>query len=194
VDPLDQADDRAVIQRSLREPTAFGVIFDRYVRDITRFLARRASPEHTEDLVAETFITAFRARRSFDSEHLTARPWLYGIATNVLRHHFRGEERRRRLLRKWRSSSDEQDRGSDAGFAEMENRLEADSRQPQLDAALANLDPGGRDALLLYCYAGLSYEEVAEALAVPVGTVRSRISRSRQKLRELLSAAGATTE
>jgi RNA polymerase sigma factor (sigma-70 family) len=196
VDPskaVDQVIDRDLIQASLREPSTFGEIFERYVRDITRFLLRRADPEVVEDLVAETFITAFRVRHSYDPEYSNARPWLYGIATNVLRHHFRGQERRRRLLHKWRSRIGEQD-PSDAGFAELDDRIDADRRQSQLEAALATLDPAARDALLLFSYAGLTYEEIALALDTPVGTVRSRISRSRQKLRELLSAEGATTE
>ena len=186
--------DRDVIRASLRDPAAFGQIFDRYVGDITRFLVRRSDLEAAEDLVAETFITAFRVRASFDPAFRNARPWLYGIATNVLRHHRRGRERRRRLLDKWRLRAENEDPGSDVALAEMEERLEAQRRLPELEAALATLDPEARDALLLLSYAGLTYEEIGEALNVPIGTVRSRISRSRRKLRELLLPEGATTE
>ena len=189
-----QESDRDVIRSSFHDPAAFGQIFDRYVRDITRFVARRTDPESAEDLVAETFIIAFRARASFDLESVNPRPWLYGIATNVLRHYFRGRERRRRVLVKWRSRAENEDPGSDAAFTEMQERLEAERRLPELEATLATLDPEARDALLLSSYAGLTYEEIAQALNVPIGTVRSRISRSRQKLRELLLTEGATTE
>ncbi|HEY3842297.1 MAG TPA: RNA polymerase sigma factor [Acidimicrobiales bacterium] len=191
---LDNCSDPGVISSSLREPAAFGEIFDRYVVDITRFLARRSNPEFVEDLVAETFVTAFRVRHSFDVQRLNARPWLYGIATNVLRHHFRGELRRARLLTKWSSRAVTQDRESDAEFADAENRIEVGRRRTHVEAALASLDPAARDALLLFAYAGLTYQEIAYALDTPVGTVRSRISRSRHKLRELLSSEGATKE
>jgi RNA polymerase sigma factor (sigma-70 family) len=178
----------------MREPSAFGEIFDRYVTDITRFLARRSNAEAIEDLVAETFTTAFRVRSSFDSEILNARPWLYGIATNVLRHHFRGERRRRRLLEKWGLKAASEDRYAAVDLTEVDDRIEVGRYRHQLDVALAALEPAGRDALLLFTYAGLTYEEIAQALEIPVGTVRSRISRSRQRLRELLSSQGATTE
>ena len=191
---IDKRNDRDVVSSSLREPAAFGEIFDRYVVDITRFLARRSNSQFVEDLVAETFVTAFRVRHSFDAEYLNARPWLYGIATNVLRHHFRGEQRRARLLKKWGSRAAMQVRDSDAEFADIDDRIEVDRRRTQLEAALASLDPAARDALLLFTYAGLTYQEIAYALDTPVGTVRSRISRSRQKLRELLWTQGATTE
>jgi RNA polymerase sigma-70 factor (ECF subfamily) len=191
---MDQQNDRDVIRASMSDPTAFGQIFDRHVGDITRFVTRRASAEAAEDLVAETFITAFRRRESFGAESLGARPWLYGIATNVLRHYFRGLDRRRRLVDKWRLSLGGEDPSSDRAFAELPERLDAERRRPELEAALATLDPQARDALLLYSYAGLTYEEIAYALGTPIGTVRSRISRSRQKLRELLLPEGATTE
>jgi RNA polymerase sigma-70 factor (ECF subfamily) len=191
---LIQHNDGDIISSSLVQPAAFGEIFDRHVVDITRFLARRSHSEVVEDLVAETFITAFRVRHAFDAEYLSARPWLYGIATNVLRHHYRGEERRRRLLKTWRTRAELEDPYADAAFDEVESRIEADRHRPQLEAALAALDPAARDALLLFTYAGLTYQEIAYALNTPVGTVRSRISRARQKLRELLSSQEATKE
>lgn len=171
---------------------AFARIFDRYVSDISRFVIRRVGQEAGEDLVADTFTTAFRVRETFDESVKNARPWLYGIATNVLRHHFRAEGRARLALATLGPRLAVNHRGDD-WISDTEEQAEFLRLRPLLESALAELDPGGRDALLLFAYADMTYEEVSQALGVPIGTVRSRISRSRAKLRELMAPSMETT-
>src|SRR6202034_2169840 len=145
-----------------------------------------------EDLVAETFIVAFRVRGSFDLTAKSARPWLYGIATNVLRHHFRTEGRARHALATLGPRIAIEQRGDD-WVSDTEDQAEFLRLRPLLESALAELDTGGRDALLLFAYADMTYEEVSQALGIPIGTVRSRISRSRAKLRKLIARPMETT-
>lgn len=189
---LGQESDGEIIKASLGEPVAFAEIFDRYVADISRFVIRRAGQEAGEDLVAETFTTAFRVRETFDETVKNARPWLYGIATNVLRHHFRTEGRTRVAQAALGPRLAVDQRGDD-WISETEDQAEFVRLRPVLEAALAELDSGWRDALLLFAYADMTYEEVSQALGVPIGTVRSRISRSRAKLRELMGPSMETT-
>ena len=86
--------DAAIIERSLTQPEAFATIFDRYSDDIHRYVARRLGAEIADDLMSETFIIAFRRRNRYDVSHPAARPWLYGIATNLVGNHRRSEARR----------------------------------------------------------------------------------------------------
>lgn len=87
-------DDAAVIESSWRQPDRFAVLFDRHAPHIYRYLARRAGRQVADDLVAETFLAAFAKRHRYDLAHPDARPWLYGIATNLVGQHRRAEARR----------------------------------------------------------------------------------------------------
>ncbi|MBI4261099.1 MAG: RNA polymerase sigma factor, partial [Actinobacteria bacterium] len=159
--------------------------FDRHVAAIHRSLARRVGRQLADDLAAETFVEAFRSRGRYDVRYPDARPWLHGIATNVLRHHHRRE--RRRLIAYARTGVDpvlsDQSELADA-------RADADALGPRIALALASLRPRDRDTLLLFAWEQLSYEEVARALGVPVGTVRSRLHRARRMVRELIGDPG----
>jgi RNA polymerase sigma factor (sigma-70 family) len=141
--------------------------------------------EAAEELAADTFVQAFVHRATFHPERDDARPWLFGIATNLLRHHHRRE--RRRLLAYARMG---RDLLADPGFDAVDARVDAGTAGPALALALAALAPADRDTLLLVTWAELSYAEVADALSVPIGTVRSRVHRARARLRELLVASG----
>ena len=88
--------DGEAIAASLREPARFAAVFDRHYEEISAYLARRAGRGLAEELASETFVRAFAARAGYDPAYPDARPWLYGIATNLLRNHARTEERRRR--------------------------------------------------------------------------------------------------
>ena len=88
--------DAELIQSSLVDGSAFAVIFDRHFRVISRFLRGRVGRQLAEDLASETFVVAFGRRHSYDRSRDDARPWLYGIAVNLLREHRRAEERRLR--------------------------------------------------------------------------------------------------
>jgi RNA polymerase sigma factor (sigma-70 family) len=174
--------DAQVIAASCDEPERFAALFDRHASHIHRYLARRAGPQAAEDLVAETFLAAFGQRRGYDAGYHDARPWLYGIATNILGRFRREEARQFRLL---------QAAGPDQGQSDCSDRtvvsLTARSTRPRLTAALADLAAGDRDVLLLVAWEDLSYEEVARALSIPVGTVRSRLHRARLNLRQALA-------
>jgi len=178
--------DAAVIKASLTEPGCFGELFDRHATLVFRFLVRRVGVDAAEPLLGDVFRVAFEKRASYELELSSARPWLYGIATNLLAHHRRGEARRiaatARLLATQGPADDRTD--------EVVSRLDAVELWPHVATAVEGLPEGERDALLLYAWEELSYDEIAVALGVPVGTVRSRLNRARRTLRELRPAIG----
>jgi RNA polymerase sigma factor (sigma-70 family) len=160
---------------------AFRDIFERHHVEIRRYVRRRiADADVAEDLAAETFARAFAARAAFVDQGYGIRPWLFQIATNLLRDEVRASARRRTLGQRLR------------GERPPAVILPAGA-DPELGSALATLRRDELDALLLFAWAELSYEEIATAVGVPVGTVRSRLSRARARLRaELDSEAPAT--
>jgi RNA polymerase sigma-70 factor (ECF subfamily) len=164
--------DSDLIVASAAAPSAFATIFDRHFDLIFGYLQRRIGPDLAEELAAETFLVAFSGRERYDSGS-AARPWLFGIATNLLRRHQRREVRELRAYA--RSATDPV---VDA-FDGIEERIDASGERRRLIEVLAELSPTERDVLLLSAWAELSYAEIAEALEVPVGTVRSRLSRAR---------------
>ena len=179
--PAQSKTDAALIERSRQAPEAFAEVYDRYAPQIYRFVARRMGDHAAEDIVAETFLAAFRRRDRYDLAHEDARPWLYGIAVNLIGKHRRSEVRMWRAL--GRAAAEPV---ADGDAEEADDRLAARQSRPGLAAAIAELAPADRHVLLLVAWAGFSYEEVAVALRVPVGTVRSRLSRARRKVREAL--------
>ena len=177
----DQATDAAVIARSVDEPAAFAELFERHFSVIHRFLTLHVGEQAAGDLASETFVIAFRRRADYNVTRPDARPWLFGIAANLARQQRRSERRRREtLLRIGRERPLEAQDDTLAG-------VDAEGDGETVRAALAELAPDERDLLLLFACIGLSYAEIAEALSLPIGTVRSRIHRLRRKLRERLS-------
>jgi RNA polymerase sigma factor (sigma-70 family) len=177
--------DAAVIADSLARPQAFATIFDRHFDAVHRYLARRAGSGRADDLAADTFTVAFERRRTFQASAGSARPWLFGIATNLLRNDWRAEQRAHAAVAQLSHR---------AAAGETGTRLYADPGDvgTELSATLAGLEPQHRDVLLLYAWEGMSYQEIAVALGVRVGTVRSRLSRARRRLREALAAEGTS--
>ncbi|MEE1750289.1 RNA polymerase sigma factor [Streptomyces sp. NPDC059118] len=176
--PASTDDDAEVVAQSLEEPEIFAGLYDRHAPDIHRYAARRLGEGAADDITAETFLIAFRSRHRYDGSHRSARPWLYGIAAHLIGKHRRSEERGLRALART---------GQDPVAASWSDR--SDDRiaaQAPLAAALAALSPGDRHVLLLVAWADLGYQEVAEALGIPLGTVRSRLNRARRKVREAL--------
>ena len=167
---LDPGADGHAIQRSLAKPEAFAAIFDRHFDAVYGYARRRVGAELAEDIATDVFTRAFDRRKTFDVTRRDARPWLLGIAANLLRRHWRTE--RRRLEAYARA----------AGGAAPEN---AETRI-EVVAALDSLSRDEREALFLFAVADLSYEEIADALGVPIGTVRSRLSRARSRVRHHL--------
>jgi RNA polymerase sigma factor (sigma-70 family) len=185
------ADDAAVIESSWLEPERFAVLFDRHAPHIHRYLARRAGRQVADDLVAETFLTAFAKRDRYDLGYSDARPWLYGIATNLVGQHHRDEARQYRIMQRAVAEPEVPDHADRVAAG-----VTAQSTRALLEAALAALPAGDRDVLLLIAWEQLTYEEVSRALAIPVGTVRSRLHRARTKVRQVLvgTDAAATYE
>ena len=185
------ADDAAVIESSWLEPERFAVLFDRHAPHIHRYLARRAGRQVADDLVAETFLTAFAKRDRYDLGYSDARPWLYGIATNLVGQQRRDEARQYRIRRGAVAEPEVPDHADRVAAG-----VTAQTMRALLDAALAALPAGDRDVLLLIAWEQLTYQEVSRALAIPAGTVRSRLHRARTKVRQALAGtdAGATYE
>ncbi|MCP2339970.1 RNA polymerase sigma factor [Actinomadura rupiterrae] len=173
-----------MIERSLREPEDFAQIFDRYYDAIHGYASRRLGPTAADDVAAETFLIAFDRRDAYDLSRPDARPWLYGIASNLIARHHRAEARQYRALA--RTGPDGPSEGPEDRAAA---RLDASAARGPLADALADLAGGERDVLLLVAWAQLSMQEVAEALDLPAGTVRSRLHRARRRVRAALPEA-----
>lgn len=177
--------DAEIIETSAHTPEVFGAIFDRHVDDVHRYLNRRAGPDTADGLVGEVFRIAFQNRSRYLTERECALPWLYGIAANVLRQHRRGEHRRHRLVTKLSAAASPEVLGA--------GELLPDEEENELEVILRTLDQlpdVEREAVLLFAWEHLSYEEIAVAQDVPIGTVRSRLSRARNRIRELVSDDG----
>jgi RNA polymerase sigma factor (sigma-70 family) len=171
--------DAQAILRSLAEPDAFVVVFERHFSLIHRYVRVRAGDTDADDLAAQTFEIAFRRRRDYDNSRADARPWLFGIAIKLLSEHAR---RRRRNI---------------SAFARLLARDARDAQNvaqsigdgaPDLRRALASVREEDRDLLFLHACLDLTYDECAVALDVPVGTVRSRLHRVRERLRRDLES------
>jgi RNA polymerase sigma-70 factor, ECF subfamily len=178
------ATDADLIVASLQNPERFGALFDRHAVAVHRYAAYRARAGDVDDVVAETFVTAFRTRTRYDQAFQDARPWLLGIATNVLRQHRRSEGRRLARLRAAARASEPEPDPAETVAAAVDQAAQSD----KVARALARLDERQQEVLVLAAGPGLTYEEIARALGIPVGTVRSRIARGRRHLRELLDA------
>lgn len=170
----ERLSDGLVIRDSASRPALFREIFVRHHRAVWQFLARRYDGSLAEEITAATFAEAFGARTRFDPARADARPWLMGIAVNLARAH------RRRELAQLRLSA----RGHGEGSGEIAGRTL--DRRSAMAAALLSLEERDRETLLLYALADLSYAEIAEALGVPEGTVRSRLNRARRIVKEVI--------
>lgn len=182
---MAEPSDAEVIARSIDDPQSFAAIFDRHAGLLFRFLIRRVGRDAADELLGETFRVAFERRDSFDTSYATARPWMYGIASNLVARHRRSEGRRLAAIAQL-AVAPQPVALADAVAADVDARR----LFPRVIDAVAALPDGERDALLLYAWEELSYEEVAAALAIPVGTVRSRLNRARTKIRELEASVG----
>jgi RNA polymerase sigma factor (sigma-70 family) len=178
--------DADVIALSIDSPSAFGLLFDRHATTLFRYFVRRVGPDEADALLGELFRIAFERRDVYDVAGPEARPWLYGIANNLLAKHRRREDRRinatARLTRGTLPATDLYD--------DVDDRLDAAELLPRVAQAIAELPEGEHDALLLFAWESLPYDEIAAALDVPVGTVRSRLNRARARLRELVGDRG----
>jgi RNA polymerase sigma factor (sigma-70 family) len=176
--------DGQLISASRSDPERFGEIFDRHFDAIYRYCSCRVGANLADDLTSEIFSVAFRRRSSYDDTREDARPWLYGIATNLLRRHHRTEARRLRAYGRTTVPTEDFD------VTGVIARVDADAQKTAVAAALAQLKPVDRDVLLLLAGADQSYQDIADALGIPIGTVRSRLNRARRIVRERFGLCG----
>jgi RNA polymerase sigma-70 factor (ECF subfamily) len=193
-DSVSMKEDRSsaqILASTVSSPSSFSLIFDRYSGVIGRFLSARVEASIVEDLVVETFLQAFRSRQRFDSNRFAFSPdadpvrnWLFGVASNVVRHHRRSEARmlaaHERLMRQRMT-----DPRIESAHAFHEGELVQPIHQAAAVAsALVRLPATQREVLFLRAWADLSDAEIAAALGVAEGTVRSRLSRARETLKK----------
>lgn len=185
---MEDLSDAQVIAVSLRDPQAFGVVFDRHFRVIYGYLARRLSPSDADELAGEVFRVGFERRAAFDTDRASALPWLYGIASNLVLKHRRHAGRSLRAMARLAGRS--QVEAQPDAFSNIDARLDADRLRASVVAALRSLTDVDRELVLLAAFSELSYRQLAEALAMSEGTVKSKLSRARTKLREQLDGIG----
>ncbi|MGN9841014.1 RNA polymerase sigma factor [Nonomuraea sp. H19] len=175
--------------RSRLESDRFAELFSRHGPGLKRYVIRRLGVDPADDIVAETFAQALQHLESYDLARGDERSWLYGIATNLI-----GQHRRREIALYRALSRTGADSVMEPFTDAVEQRVVADAARRRLAGALAALSRKHRDTLLLVLWAELTYEEAAQALGVPVGTVRSRINRARFALRRSLGGLNPTAE
>lgn len=163
----------------------FEAVFREHFAPVHRFIARRVGKDLADDLAAEVFATAYRRRAAYQPGRGSLRSWLYGIAANLVRGHWRDEQQLLDL--EARVARDSLGLPPAAHFADAaDERVIASALAPRIAGALAALNREQREVLLLHAWAGLSHEEIAAALGIAPGTARSRLSRARAALRALL--------
>jgi RNA polymerase sigma-70 factor (ECF subfamily) len=181
--------DAALIAASLDEPACFSEIFDRHATTLYRYFLRRVGASEADGLLGELFRVAFERRPTYDTARPDARPWLYGIATNILAKHRRREARRLRATARLLA-----ERSAPPDLADgVAATIDAAELWPRVSELIAELPDGERDVLLLFVWEQLSYEEIAASLEIPIGTVRSRLNRVRRRLRALDSPMEVVT-
>lgn len=164
------------------DPTAFAELYDSHARAVYNHVFRLAPDwSAAEDVMAETFMEAWRLRDRVAAEGGSLRPWLLGVATNVARGHYRSNRRYRAAA----NAAAEAETALPDHADEVAGRLDDRQRLAAALRALAVLRQPEREVLTLCLWEGLEYTAAAEALGIPVGTVRSRLSRARTKLRKL---------
>lgn len=174
--------DGNVITESLSDPHAFAPIFERHFSSIHNYLRRRLTRQLADELSSQTFLIAFDRRAAFDPRSESSRPWLFGIATNLAREHRRHEIRELRAMARLVPEPPTAIEG-------IESRVDAERMQGLLAQGLADLPAEEADVILLLVWAELNQAEIAAALSIPTGTVKSRLSRARERLRANLVSA-----
>jgi len=178
---MEPLPDAAIIGASVADPERFAAIFDRHAVRIHGYLSRRVGRDAADLLLGDVFRVAFENRERYDTDRADAGPWLYGIASNLLRQHRRSEQRQLRLASRLAGVRSLDEPGP-------EDDLDAISDVSVAMELVGELDDDERDVVLLYAWEDLSYAEIAEALDLPIGTVRSRLSRARARIRRQLHA------
>lgn len=161
------------------DAAAFGAVFDRHVHRVYNFCFRRTGDwSAADDLVSVVFLTAWRRRRDVEVGAEGCWPWLASVAARVTMNHVRQLRRHRALLNKLPPAATEPDPADDVAA-----RLDDEARMGELLVRVRQLPPPEQEVIALCCFAELSPTDAAVALGVPAGTVRSRLSRARARLR-----------
>jgi RNA polymerase sigma factor (sigma-70 family) len=173
---VDPTDGDAVAQSLAGRPEAFAAVVQRHGQAVHAYLLRRSDGQTADDLLGEVWLRAFRSRHSYKQQWHSARPWLYGIARNVLR-------------AEWQRRAPGYDRLTDPGhdpWPDVDARLDATRQCVALGVALGALNPKDREVLLLAAWEHLSPAEIAMSLGIPAGTARWRLHRARTQFRQRL--------
>jgi RNA polymerase sigma-70 factor (ECF subfamily) len=185
----DVSADNELIEQSRRHPASFAELYDRHATAVHRYAAQRLGEHSADDVMSETFLVAFEKRDSFDMSVTDARPWLFGIATRLMRKHVRLEAKAWKGMVAGLAAQVAPDMIEQAG-----SRLDAARLTKRLASALRSLSDVDRDTLLLYAWADLDYVAIAAALEAPVGTVRSRLNRARRIIRRAAATESGPIE
>jgi RNA polymerase sigma-70 factor (ECF subfamily) len=171
---------------SVDHPHRFEAVFEQYHRTIHEYLARSVGRDRADELPGDVFVAAFAARARYEPARGSVRAWLFGIAANIRRTRARSDVRGRRA---WERVGGERD-AQEGGFEVVEDGLDHGRRLASVTEFLRELSDTDRDVLVLYAWGQLTYPEIAQALGIELGTVRSRLARARARLRELIAASG----
>ena len=160
----------------------FTELYLSYLPEVRRYVGGRVPKEFVDDIIAQVFLDAWANGDRFNSELGVERAWLFGIAKNHVRRHHRSKERQARALARAfvQAGPESADDASD--------RVDAELAGPELFGALRALRAVDRDLFLLHAIGGLTYSELADVTGSPIGTVRSRLSRTRSRLRSELQS------
>jgi RNA polymerase sigma-70 factor, ECF subfamily len=188
--PTESPDDTELWRASETDPEAFAELYERHVQAVFAFCARRTGElALAEDLTSVVFLDAWRRRGSVRLDRRSALPWLLGTAHNVVRNQRRSLRRHRAALLRLSVNG-----VSPSGEGETIARLDAQRALSAALDALGRLPQKQQDPVSLVLWSGLSYEDAAQALEVPVGTVRSRIARARATLSASLATSTTSKE
>jgi RNA polymerase sigma-70 factor, ECF subfamily len=189
-EPAVELDDSVLWSRARSgDSDAFGMLFERHGRTIYNYCFRRVgSWAVAEDLVSIVFLEAWRR---VDKQLPSGKelPWLFGIATNVVRNRRRSERRHAAALSRVPRPTAEPSFADDS-----DERVDDEELMARALVLLARLPRREQEVFALCAWSELSYEDAAVALRIPVGTVRSRLSRARARLRELDPGIGHDEE
>jgi RNA polymerase sigma-70 factor (ECF subfamily) len=172
------------------ERECFGVLFERHARRVYNHCFRRtASWADAEELTSAVFVEAWRRRREVRPVDDSALPWLLGVANNLLRNHRRSLGRYRAAVVRLPPPGAQPDPAEDVA-----DRLADEVRMRRVLALVEQLPERDQEVLALCAWSALTYQEAAEVLEVPVGTVRSRLARARARLAELDGNPGSAPD
>lgn len=180
---IEAAPDRQLwAQTRQGDPEAFGELYERHVDAVLNHCFRRTgSWQLAEDLTSSVFLETWRRRHVLELDTgASMLPWLLGTANNVIRHQMRSLLRHRRALARLPQSLTDPDHSEEAAA-----RIDAEAHMQRVLVAMKRLTLVEQEVIALCVWAGLEYADAAVAMGIPIGTVRSRLARARERLREL---------